>query len=143
MRGQTEVELISSVCNKGCNCCISSFSSRIVAVGVKDVIRNEATSVKWQLPGKARPTLSFITPRILHSTTATTMQTNAKSAQQSAVKIYNAVYSSVQVGSSLKFLPTHRNLTARQSPAGLRMYGKRYRSYAQACGFLCKCDPNP
>ena len=33
------------------------------------------------------------------------MQTNAKSAQQSAVKIYNAVYSSVQVRSSLKFLP--------------------------------------
>ena len=65
------------------------------------------------IPGSgASDTHPFITPRISHSTTATTMQSNAKSAQQSAVKIYNAVYSSVQVCPSLSFLPIHRNLTS-------------------------------
>ena len=114
--GQTEVELISSVCNRGCICCISSFPrlSCIVVVGRRQGRHPpiEADSRQWQFPGQARPTHPFITPRISHSTTATTMQSNAKSAQQSAVKIYNAVYSSVQVCPSLSFLPIHRNLTS-------------------------------
>ena len=105
MIGQTEVELISSVCSRGCICCISSFPRlSCIAVGVdgRDVISpSEADSRLWQLPAgrRVRPSL-FHHTRTRHPTTATTMQTNAKSAQQSAVKIYNAVYSSVQVRSS-------------------------------------------
>ena len=56
-------------------------------------IRVRFPSVATSGPGASL----FHHTRILHPTTATTMQTNAKSAQQSAVKIYNAVYSSVQV----------------------------------------------
>jgi len=71
------------------------------------------------------------------------MQTNAKSPQHSAVKIYNAVYSSVQVCSSLIFLPAHRNLITRQSSQvyecmvrGIAVMRRRADSYVNATQIL-------
>ena len=68
MIGQTEVELISSVCKRGRICCISSCPrlSPIVVVGRRQGCHspNRLPSVcQWQLPGQARPILSLSSHR--------------------------------------------------------------------------------
>ena len=60
--GQTEVELISSVCSRGCSCCISSFPPSSIVVGHRKgrhPPQTSPTSRLWQLPGQARPTFSL------------------------------------------------------------------------------------
>lgn len=61
------------------------------------------------------------------------------SQQQAPVKIYNAVYSSVQVrhAPSMRIYPPHLAVT---SGVGLRMYGPRYRCHAEAGRLLRERD---
>jgi hypothetical protein len=60
--------------------------------------------------------------------------------QPPPVKIYNAVYSSVQVRVGAYSLQSRLLVASRP---GLRMHGPRNRCHAATRRFLCQCNPNP
>jgi hypothetical protein len=60
--------------------------------------------------------------------------------QQPPVKIYNAVYSSVQVRIPGVAISLHLMRVA--SRLGIRMHGTGHCCHAQACGLLRECNPN-
>ena len=65
----------------------------------------------------------------------------APGSTQAPVKIYNAVYSSVQVYPVYLYMMSSD--TGRVNNPGLRVYGPRHRRYAKKKRFICKCDSDP